>query len=110
MERATNSNDCYISSIDVSGYNFKNTKVIVYANLTSAIRPVGHKLEVLSDCLSLLVILYSLMNQLLITSRTGVTSSVPMSSRKCNTTFVYTSRVKCFSERFGFEKSRNAFF
>jgi len=30
------SNDCYFCSIDVSGYNSKNKKVIVYPNINSA--------------------------------------------------------------------------
>jgi len=36
------SNDCYFCSIDVSGYNSKNKKVIVYPDCTSADRPVEH--------------------------------------------------------------------
>ena len=36
------SDDCYFCSIDVTGYNSKNKKVIFYPNLPSAIRPVGH--------------------------------------------------------------------
>ena len=43
-EQKNNSNDCYFCSIDVSGYNFKNKKVIFYSNLTSADRPVKHGL------------------------------------------------------------------
>lgn len=41
-EQKNHSNDCYFCSIDVSGYNSKNKKVIVYPNLTSADRPVKH--------------------------------------------------------------------
>lgn len=41
-EQKNHSDDCYFCSIDVSGYNSRNKKVIVYPNLPSAIRPVGH--------------------------------------------------------------------
>ena len=36
------SNSCYFCSIDVSGYDSKAEKVIVYPNLSSANRPVKH--------------------------------------------------------------------
>jgi len=41
-ERKNHSNDCYFCSINFSGYNSKNKKVIVYPNITSADRLVKH--------------------------------------------------------------------
>lgn len=41
-EPKNHSNDCYFCSVDVTGYNSKNKKVILYPNLPSAIRPICH--------------------------------------------------------------------
>lgn len=41
-EPRNHSGDCYFCSVDVTGYNSKNRKVIRYPNLPSAIRPEGH--------------------------------------------------------------------
>jgi hypothetical protein len=45
-EPKIHSDDCYFCCCDVTGYNSKNKKVILYPNLPSALRPVGHGPEV----------------------------------------------------------------
>lgn len=41
-EPTNHSDDCYFCSVDITGHNSKNKKVISYPNLLSAIRPVEH--------------------------------------------------------------------
>lgn len=41
-EPRNHSDDCYFCSVDITGHNSKNKKVISYPNLLSAIRPVEH--------------------------------------------------------------------
>jgi hypothetical protein len=41
-EQKNHYDDCYFCTINVTGYNKKNKKVIKYPNLLSAIRPVPH--------------------------------------------------------------------
>lgn len=44
-EPRNHSDDCYFCSVDISGHNSKNKKVISYPNLPSAIQPVGHGVD-----------------------------------------------------------------
>lgn len=44
-EPKNHSDDCYFCSVDITGHNSKNKKVISYPNLPSAIRPVGHSVD-----------------------------------------------------------------
>jgi hypothetical protein len=45
-EPKSHSDDCYFCLCDVKGYNSKNKKVILYANLPSDLRPVVYDVEV----------------------------------------------------------------
>lgn len=44
-EPRNHTDDCYFCSIDITGHNSKNKKVISYPNLISAIRPVKHNVD-----------------------------------------------------------------
>lgn len=44
-EPRNHSNDCYFCSVDITGRISKYKKVISYPNLPSAIRPVGHSVD-----------------------------------------------------------------